>query len=195
LDVRAWNDTTKLYYYKSGVSFPFQNDDMWNLFGTGTGTCLAWKDLFGNCLLVHGISSAWVTATPKTNTVDLGFIVRKWAPQNNGSYPAPFQWIMNCRGINGDMVPTQPGDIYGEMLAEGGINGQGGIPSERIFLSHSFIKFGTGNYYDPSYGVKYTSADNFEANALDGFYNYKTNGVNSSILRRRVRGTGGVNLP
>jgi hypothetical protein len=55
-------------------------------------------------------------------------------------------------------------------------------PSEKMFGSHyivkvdsSLVSFGQGSYFDPSYGVTYSDANDLEAKAIDGYATTDTN--------------------
>jgi hypothetical protein len=77
----------------------------------------------------------------------------------------------------GDMYPARAGnDVYGEMTSLPTLQGQNSgnkAPQEKIFLRHFFLKSETGDsngkFYDPSYGVIYTGAQNFQDMAVAAF--------------------------
>jgi hypothetical protein len=54
-----------------------------------------------------------------------------------------------------------------------GVPGQGTANPPSIFQSHRVAKI-AGIYYDPSYGKKYTSLDDMESKAIDGYVKNST---------------------
>jgi hypothetical protein len=86
------------------------------------------------------------------------------------SFPAAAEYKWKMEINDGDyMVPTLPGDRYGDLLNVDGLAGQNSPrPSEKFFDFH-FIVLADGGYYDPSYGVTYTGERAFETSALVGY--------------------------
>jgi hypothetical protein len=72
------------------------------------------------------------------------------------------------------MVPAQPGGVYADVTSLSTLPGQNSAPpSEKIFASHFFVQVSlpsvTPPYYDPSYGVTYMNAQDFEKKAVAGY--------------------------
>lgn len=180
-----------LYYYQPGYNFRSNATNFVDFLQLKRGDCGVWQEFFESCLQVHAIGSAYTIVTPSlAQYPDMGFIMRKWS-ELNGSRPQPYAWRMNFSETNMDMVPVRSGGIYGELSTEPGIAGQGSqSPSQRVFQVHK-INYVGETYYDPSYGNLYTNENDMEA-FLDGYYTNKVNGVNSSTVDRRQKGSGGL---
>src|SRR5262245_2758303 len=72
------------------------------------------------------------------------------------------------------MVPKQPGDVYGDAVNQPALPGQNTAPpSEKVFVAHFIVKPTLAGlaapYYDPSYGVTYAGANDFENVAVEGY--------------------------
>jgi hypothetical protein len=67
-------------------------------------------------------------------------------------------------------------------------------PSEKVFAAHFIVKVTltgiTPSYYDPSYGVTYVDASDFENKAVDGYLK-RAAGDPSNVFR--VQGSVGLN--
>ncbi len=177
-NVTNWNGAV-LAYYPAGVGFGSCAFDERRLLRTGQGQCGSFAHLLINVLAVNGLGSDFTTVDAKDG---LDFLVKDWtfgAP----SFPlAPaFKWqiAFNTKAIDdGDlMVPPQPGGVYGDLTSLNTLAGQNSAPpSEKVFIRHFIVKFTTGIdctkdpcYFDPSYGVNYMDANDFENKAVDGY--------------------------
>jgi hypothetical protein len=180
-----------LYYYKPNTKFaqnPLTAADL--IQGANhTGNCSAWADLFSQSLGVNGISCSVVMATPRATayTNDVGFLVKDWT-KDVASFPPPYSWQISL-ATQADMVPVPVRSDYGDLLSSATVPGQNSYPpSEKVFSNHQFVKFGS-SYYDASYGVTYTSENDFISKAIFGFAAfYSDNGVTSNLRDRDPMG-------
>jgi hypothetical protein len=174
-NVTAW-DGRKLYYYRPSYGFDVCAVDPFNLLNsyTGSGQCGSFAQLLRWSLGMNGIPSDFVTVSVLDGA---RMLVKDWT-FGTPSYPADplYQWqiVLNP----GDyMVPPQPtAPLYGDLRSLDTLPGQNTRPpSEKVFGSHFIVKVdpslypGVGPYFDPSYGVWYSSSADFEAKAIDGY--------------------------
>ena len=111
-------------------------------------------------------------------------LVKEWTAQSAGTtldqnYPYRLTLILGDGGPDRiGMVPAPPTQIFGELKSEAGAPGQNTAPpSEKAFGSHYIVKidstlvpFGQpGPYFDPSYGLFYTSEFDFEIKSIWGY--------------------------
>lgn len=168
-------DGRDLYYYQPGFT---ALDNKYNgqvtvegLLRLGRGQCGAWARLLEAALLCNGVTSVYVTATLTGPGADY-FWVGQWDDVTDGS---PF-WFQSSAF---DMLPTPNGNplvqagryddpsnrqyFLNKLTFKG--QGTGGsatlCPAQKVFTNHQFLCVG-GTYYDPSYGVTYTGAGNFQ---------------------------------
>jgi hypothetical protein len=136
------------------------------------------------------------------------FLVKDWTfNQESGAPPDPgmadYKWriVFNQMATDaGDfMVPKQPGDTYGDLTSLSTLPGQNTAPpSEKVFAAHFIVKVTLAgvspSYYDPSYGVTYMDANDFENKALNG-YMKAASGDPSNVFRVRLSaGLGNINF-
>jgi hypothetical protein len=181
LNFKTWNNNT-LYYYKPGTTSSTNAEHFAALLvsGNGSGQCGAWSELFTQCLGVHGIDNCpivEVVAYKNPYLLDIGFLVNNWNTNNAGtSQSGYYKWRLTFLTNYLDMVPVPAGANYGDLTSLSETQGQGSgtnSPSQKIFLRHYIVKYGT-NYYDPSYGLTYNNAQNMEASSIYGFYSQET---------------------
>jgi hypothetical protein len=129
-------------------------------------------------------------------------VVKSWTFSSTPSFPAApaYKWkmVFNPAAILASdlMVPPQPGGVFGDLTNLSTLPGQNTAPpSEKVFARHFIVKYtgGTsGPYFDPSYGVTYTNAADFESKAIDGYgRSFPTDPINQIRVRRPG---GGVNI-
>jgi hypothetical protein len=179
-NAKTWNNIP-LYYYRPGTSFdlsenPLDFDGMLAS-ATKSGECTAWQDLFTQCLSVNGLVGINVKARP-TSAADEAFLVKDWI-KDPPTQAWPYAWRI-ALAPPGDMVPVPAGADYGDLKSSTTLQGQNSgaaSPSEKVFGAHFFIKFGS-TYFDPSYGVTYTSTNDFVSKAVFGFGG---NGANNGV--------------
>jgi hypothetical protein len=207
-NVTTWGTSTSsplpLYYYRNTPpvvvgSAGCSNYPVFTLLTSAnrSGQCGAFAHLMMLALQVNGIPSSFVTINAANGTE---FLVKNFA-FGTPSYPgnAPFQWQvafdpngdpMVCSAQNPCYTRTQ----YGDLANSGTIAGQNSgnlAPSEKIFLRHFIVKVAapyctsTSNncYYDPSYGVTYLDAGDFEQKAVSG-YMVQTNVSNVGLAEQ-----------
>jgi hypothetical protein len=175
-NVKSW-DNRRLYYYRDGVGFSgcALNEEQLLTFANGSGQCGSFAFLLIGSLGINGISGEFTQIHANDGT---GFLVKDWLFGTPSFSSAPqFKWrlAINPAAVGSDvMVPKQPGDIYGDLTSRPTLAGQNTAPpSEKIFDAHFIVKVTlpgvSPSYYDPSYGVFYLNADDFENKAIDGY--------------------------
>ena len=179
-NVKSW-DNRRLYYYRDGVPFVgcALTEEQLLTAANGSGQCGSFAHLLIGSLGINGITGEFTQIHSNDGT---GFMVKDWL-FGTPSFPtaAEFKWrlTLNPTAVTaGDlMVPKQPGDIYGDLTSRPTLAGQNtSPPSEKIFGAHFIVKVTlpgvSPSYYDPSYGVFYLNADDFENKAIDGYMNH-----------------------
>jgi len=88
------------------------------------------------------------------------------------------------------MTPSPANGLYGDLSSLGTFPGQNSAPpQEKVFTSHYIVQYNT-TYYDPSYGVTYTSATNFADRAIYGYSNPNVIIGNALLVRPSVDNNG-----
>ena len=177
--MNTW-DNRPLQYYTPGQKFKDCARNSAELLNkdNGNGQCGSFKYLLMDALLVNGITMEEVDISA-VDSPGTRLLVKDWVFGGADPTLAPYSWqiILQDEG-NGlyGMVPLPVGSIYGQMVSLATIPGQHtSPPSEKLFFRHFILKDSTGvnptdgPYYDPSYGVTYTDACNFEVKAVDGY--------------------------
>jgi len=174
-NIKTWDNRT-LFYYRDGVNFSDCALDEVDLLTStnGSGQCGSFAYLLKGVLAVNGINSTFVTAYANDG---LDFLVKDWTYATPSFSPTdifPWKLVLNPSAPGLDMVPKQPGNVYGDLTSLSTLKGQNTAPpSEKIFFKHFIIKVSltgvTPSYYDPSYGGTYTDQDDFENKAVDGY--------------------------
>jgi hypothetical protein len=205
-NICAWNPTDKsydkkLYYYKTGQTSAKPVTTSALLAATdGNGECYAFGQLFQDALWANGVSSSGVVITPKDfPAVSKAFLVKDWTFTEPGTFSTspPFSYEMLVDST-GDMVPAPSSattyGTYGDMINLQTHLGQNTAPpSEKLFGNHYIVSYGS-TYYDPSYGVTYTSAQDFENKSVAGYAEILAtdNPSPSSTIILRVRKSDGL---
>jgi hypothetical protein len=179
-NTKSWDGRT-LYYYRDGIGFEDCAVDERDLLTQpkGSGQCGSWAELLRGSLAVNGIHSEFVKIEARDGAE---FLVKNWN-YGDPSYPddPTFKWklVFNQAAIDNDdyMVPKQPGNLYGDLMSFPTLPGQNTAPpSEKAFSAHYIVKVTLAgispSYYDPSYGVTYNDADDFENKAVDGYFRH-----------------------
>jgi hypothetical protein len=106
-------------------------------------------------------------------------VVKNWTFSSSPTYPnsADFKWVMSFNpaalAAGDNMVPAQSNGVYGDLINQSTLYGQNtSPPSEKVFGFHFIVKktgVAGGPYFDPSYGVTYSNAADFESKAIDGY--------------------------
>jgi hypothetical protein len=86
---------------------------------------------------------------------------------------APYLWKMIFSASPGEMQPPPNNasafGTYGDFVNLSTHQGQNTAPPlEKVFINHYIVQYGN-SYYDPSYGVTYTSANDFENKSIQGY--------------------------
>ena len=160
--------------------------------GHNSGQWGSFAYLLIGALAINGIASGFTKIRPIDGSL---FMVNDWQifgrTPSDHSYQLPdydpnYQWrlILNQDAVDSPnfdiMVPApqstpgQTGVAYGDVLSLTTLPGQNSAPpSEKIFNFHFFVHVSlagiTPSYYDPSYGVKYVDAQDFERRAVAGY--------------------------
>lgn len=140
----------------------------------GSKECDEWQNLLLDSLAVNGIIASRTSIVTKDGT---SFLVKDWTYGTPSSPDTPpYEWRETFPHENGQccgMVPLTL--VSGDLTSSSTLYGQNTAPpSEKLFGSHFIVKAPSGlnvggPYFDPSYGVQYTDACNFEANAVAGY--------------------------
>ncbi len=170
-NVVTW-DGRHLFYYQPGYDF-VQNTDggivtVSGLLRMGRGQCGAWATMLQSAWALNSINCTYVTASCSV-TGSVGFWVKEWLYT---SAVSPF-WF---QGPAADMIPTPAAGPFSHydnpsnplyFLNAASSKGQGtqgasDAPSEKWFNNHQFLCLGE-TYYDPSYGIQYSGAADFQS--------------------------------
>ena len=192
-NVRTW-DNYPLSYYITGFGgcAVKARDLVINLFDSGQ--CGAFALPLESALAVNGIHSKYTGIGAFSGDLPLFMLIKNWCfigaegcPAGPGTYAgSEIFWKYQARMNTGDFMVPERSD-YGDLFNRPGIAGQNGIaspmppytptPLEKFFGSHYIVKVPLldgaappGNrYFDPSYGVSYSSEAGFEAAAIAGY--------------------------
>jgi len=157
--------------------------------GHNSGQCGSFAHLLIGALAVNGIHSAWAVVAPVNQTQE--FLVKDWSPpSSNQSGPWQLCESPGAFQVGDVMVPAPTNNLYCDLTSLGTLPGQNTAPpSEKIFARHFIVKplnvSGAPTYVDPSYGVTYASAADFQGKAVFGYFNpgvpvgYKANPLDS----------------
>jgi len=200
-NVQTW-DSRPLFYYKNGFGTsavcPLDEEPLLTR-GDSSGQCSAFAQLLMGSIAVNGIAGSFVAV----NVIDGDqMVVKDWTFSATPTFPAApaYKWkmVFNPAALAGGdlMVPSQPGGVFGDLTNKTTLPGQNTAPpSEKVFARHFIVKFtgGTGGpYFDPSYGVTYTNAADFESKAVDGYGRFFVTDAPNEMRVRRPGG--GVNI-
>jgi len=200
-NVRTW-DSRPLYYYLNGFNgsavCPTDEEPLLTR-GDSSGQCSAFAQLLVGSLGVNGITAPFV----RVGVIDGDqMVVKNLTFSTTPTFPAAaaFKWkmVFNPAALAAAdlMVPAQPGGVFGDLTNQSTLPGQNTAPpSEKVFSQHFIVKFtgGTsGPYFDPSYGVTYTNAADFESKAVDGYGHFNPADAPNEMRVRRPGG--GVNI-
>jgi hypothetical protein len=194
-NVSGW-DGRSFIYYPAGTPFQGCATSALLLLTTPTGgaRCGAFAQFFQDVLAVNGISSVETVVTP---TVDLFMLVKNWSFSTTTTFTnsPPWDWSLVTSSANEMVPPPDPATptVYGAMTSDIGVPGQNSpTPSEKIHVNHAIVCIpSTGVFYDPSYGLTYTGASDFENQALNG---YASHFKGDPANQFRVRNSSGLNL-
>ncbi len=157
-------DANLLSYYKN-YNVAHTTTDL--LLDKADGQCGAWIDFFIDCGKIQGTDEKdeCRRITPQAGVT--GFIVKDWDfgnKQTSGNAGYPYLNIPK----NNFKLNTQYDFMYDEVKDNMGIIGQNNKNPASLFGVH-FLMYSHPLYYDPSYGKKYGSIDEFESN-IAGYF-------------------------
>jgi len=156
--------------------------------------CGAFALLLESALAVNGIHSNWTKIQSAYSDVTYGtpkMVIRNWCfVGTNGcnagtpAYPTQSPWIFRLSLNIGDYMFPQRAD-FGDLTNLQGLRGQGEnnttsplfTPVEKVFDFHFIVQIplvdgstpSGDQFFDPSYGVTYSSPAGFEAKAIAGY--------------------------
>ena len=172
-------DGTQLTYYKSYVC---RNKGTVALLKHGDGQCGSWAKFFLDVLKAQGIvrtNNYVIVKSLKYLTIGEGILIKNWSFIGQGSSGHPdLKWInvadgdMNFPPVQGPANNSYVWDTF-EVRDDTGEAGQGNDNPASLFYNHQFVQLtvhGTTKFYDPSYGITYTSLIDFDDNHLAGFF-------------------------
>jgi len=185
-DIKAWNPLDGKYdrplnYYGLTRGFggdqPASTTDLLES-SDGFGECYSFGQLFQDALWANGVNTAGILVRAKnwTSSNHILLIIKDFTPSAIGSMPssaAPFLWKMIFSASPGEMQPppntSTTYGTYGDFVNLETHSGQNTKPPlEKVFDNHYIIQCGS-IYYDPSYGVTYTSENDFETKSVQGY--------------------------
>jgi hypothetical protein len=157
---------TPLQYYGHYNVNSFSTDTLLNL---KDGRCGAWARLFLDARKVQGVTENGhlISITPKDASEYL--LVKSWvfspASQTSGNATYPYLVVPVGDGFNN--AKTGYLFYYAEVSDAVGKPGQTNSNPKADFLDHAYVKVGS-TYYDPSYGLVYTSLQDFVTQSVEG---------------------------
>jgi hypothetical protein len=190
-NITTW-DGKRLYYYRDGFGWTNSAVNTAALLSSanttnawaGHGQCGSFAWLFLDSIAANGAVGSFVGAESFTRE---GFIVRDWLLSTNpasGVPTHPYLLTLVNEPDSPGMVPAPTNRVFGALTKQPTLHGQNTAPpSEEYFGRHFVVGYG-GLYYDPSYGVTYTDAADFESKAIAGytaFIGYALTNVNYGV--------------
>ena len=108
-----------------------------------------------------------------------GFAVKNWNFPTSGTSPNSAYPYLNICPLGNGSLNANAAAVFGqnsynwasytEVTDANGIEGQGGtLNPASLFQNHQVMI--SGEYYDPSYGIKHASIADVDANSIAGFY-------------------------
>lgn len=193
-NVMAWNEIAQnwsrpLYYYEAGTIFEKNGETLAKLIGPpndgvwGSGRCGAWAELLVSALKINGVAAQQTGISLIPGLGITYFWVNKWNHYNSSK---DFAFMKNYNEM-------QPGPALGDYGAMSDINGAPGSnspkPSQKSWFDHAIVKY-DGLYYDPSYGLIYSDAADFQSTCIFCFGTEKfvspTGRLHCSVFKTNV---------
>ena len=139
------------------------------LLKAGDGQCTAWAQLFLDMLLVNGVfeKNDYVDVKPAGDS--FGFLVKNWnfiGKGTSGNKNYPYVDELGKPAELGKLVELRKPF---EVKKLPGVRGQNSDDPLAVFRFHQIARI-DGTYYDPSYGLTYTSLDQMAKDSVAGFY-------------------------
>ena len=144
------------------------------------GQCGSWADLLIRVRQVQSIDDPdeyVVFESTNSNTNDESFAVKNWTFAGTGTSGNPAYPYLNICPLGNGSLNANANAVYGqnsynwayaEASDSAGIEGQGTQNPASLFGNHQVMI--SGEYYDPSYGIKHASLADIDTNAIDGFF-------------------------
>jgi hypothetical protein len=179
-------DGLQLAYYRT---YTCSNVTTKLLIKNGEGQCGSWAKLFIDLLKVQGIDQTddYVIVEPNDGTSQ-EFLVKNWSFLGSGSSSVPTYPYLNVYKVP-FRLETEYNFLYEEFTDSDGIAGQGITNPSSIFANHQIVKIGSV-YYDPSYGVTYTSLADMDDRAIAGYLILATGTLDEPVYDRDFNGNG-----
>jgi transglutaminase-like putative cysteine protease len=160
-------DGTQMTYY---ASWTCTTTTTAGLLAGGDGQCGSWTKLFLDMLKVQGIDQGgdYVLLRSSPGVSSTGFLVKDWSFTGSGT-----SGLAGFPYLNIPDTPLISGNTYDfrfkEVSDQTGIPGQGTANPASLFNNHQMAKIG-GTYYDPSYGMTFSSVTDIDDSAIDGHF-------------------------
>jgi len=176
-NVKTW-DNRVMSYYQQGIGFQGcavkaallveSNGSLSN--NTASGQCGAFALLLESALAANGLHSSYTEVAPADGVSLL--VIDTWTLSTTPAYPsqAPWEYELILNSGSDYMYPVVPS--FGNLTEDQGLPGQSSVnPSEKVFNWHYIVQYPAGGalWYDPSYGVTYSSAASFETQSIQGY--------------------------
>ena len=162
-------DGTELTYYNTFLAGQTKTAQ---LLKDGDGGCDSWAKFFIDLRKIHGIDitnelielrSAATLPYPKK-----GFLVKDWTFAGTGTSGDPSYPYVNIPD-SPFRSPNTYNWKFAEVTDDAGTSGQGTSNPASLFLYHIVVLY-DGEYFDPSYGKKYTSLLDIDNNAIEAYF-------------------------
>jgi hypothetical protein len=199
-------DGTPLAYYAtfSGASCTTTA----GLLQGGQGQCSAFAHLFLDLMKTQGIAGStdgmaikYSLVQYSVDTTNGGFLVKNWKFSDAGGVSGVADYpYLNLPPLDGSSLIGDHSYNWGyaDVTDQPGIPGQNSTNPASFFNNHQIVKIGS-SYYDPSYGVTYTSLADMESKSIAGYYLIRTIPVDESKVNLDLNGNGNktdiVNIP
>jgi hypothetical protein len=163
-------DGTQMTYYNSYLCV---NTDAAALLQYGDGQCGAWADLLIRVRQIQGMNDSneyRFFFSNKGPSVE-SFAVKDWTfhgAGTSGDTEYPYLNILPIGDPDSYIGQASYNFAYAEVTDDSGIPGQGNPNPASLFNNHQVMV--SGEYYDPSYGVKRPTLADIDSNAIAGFY-------------------------
>ena len=170
-------DGTNLTYY---ATYTIPQNTTEDLLRYGTSKCGGWVRFFLDTLVIHGIwhDENFASVIPVNRggpngtdpDRDDGFMIKNWTFTEPGTSGSVFHPYKNRPGTL--YPPADTGYLWWntiEATYTSGTPAQGNAKPPELFDSHALAVV-NGVYYDPSYGLIYSSLQDMEDQAIDGYY-------------------------
>lgn len=189
-------DGTPLKYYETfsgGSCFTTGG-----LLAMGQGQCSAFASLFLDLLKAQGIATTtdgkdikYAVVQYKGDTTNGGFLVKNWSFNGAGVSGVAAYPYLNLPPLDGSSFVGANSYKWGyaDVTDVAGVPGQNSANPASFFNNHQIVKIGTA-YYDPSYGLTYTSLKDMEAQAIAGYYLFKNTPVDEAKVNLDLNGDG-----